>query len=68
MNDSKPWYTSKTVIASLVAVGSMLLAAFGYHLDDGAQVALTEALLQVIAVAASLFAIIGRVAATKRIG
>lgn len=67
MNGVKPWYTSKTVLASLVAIGSMLLAAFGYTLDDSAQVAVTEALLQAIGVAASLFAIIGRLSATKKI-
>ncbi len=67
MNDKKPWYTSKTVLASLVAVGSMVLSAFGYQFDDGVQVAMTEVLLQTVGVAASLFAIVGRVSATKRI-
>lgn len=67
MNGLKPWYTSKTVLASLVAVGSMLLSAFGYSLDDSTQVALTEMLLQGVGIAASLFAIVGRLSATKRI-
>ncbi len=67
MNGKKPWYASKTVLASLVAVGSMLLSAFGYQVDDGAQVAMTEVLLQTVGVVASLFAIVGRLSATKQI-
>lgn len=67
MNELKPWYLSKTIWSSLIAVAAAVLAAFGVDLDEPAQRELAEAGLQLVTVAASLFAIFGRLVATSEI-
>lgn len=64
MTESKPWYMSRTIWASLVAVAAALSSAFGHTIDMGTQSQLTEAAMQVVAVGASLVAVFGRFAAT----
>ncbi|EFL88968.1 hypothetical protein [Ahrensia sp. R2A130] len=65
MTESKPWYLSRTIWASLVAVAAALSSAFGHTVDDGMQTQLTEAAMQIVAVGASLIAVFGRLAATS---
>jgi len=67
MIDSKPWYLSKTIWASLIAVSAAIGSAFGFDIDATAQEQLTAAATQLIAVAASLLAVFGRLTATSRI-
>lgn len=67
MNDIKPWYTSKTIWGSLIAVGAAIASILGFEIDPQSQASLTEAILQFVAVCASLFAIFGRLSATSMI-
>ncbi|HHZ09145.1 MAG TPA: hypothetical protein GX405_10255, partial [Rhizobiales bacterium] len=63
MNDTKPWYASRTIWASLVTV---LLAGgrlAGLRLDGLDEGALTDMLLQVATAIAGVAAIAGRLAA-----
>lgn len=67
MNDAKPWYTSKTIWGSLIAVGAALGSGLGYTIDGAMQQQMTDALVQLTAVAGSLVAVFGRLTATTRI-
>lgn len=67
MEDSKPWYTSRTIWASIVTFAALLGGAFGLPVEDGEQQALVDALLQAAAALGALIAIIGRLAARSRI-
>ena len=68
MSVIKPWYLSRTIWASAVTV---LLAIAGFlglpvaHVDGGA---LTDVLIQAVTAVAGIFAILGRLNATARIG
>ncbi|MFN3764490.1 MAG: hypothetical protein ACK4R3_02860 [Aliihoeflea sp.] len=67
MDIEKPWYTSRTIWASIITVASAGAAAVGVPVDavDGA--ALTDTVLQTVAAISGLVAIFGRLAATTRI-
>jgi len=67
MIESKPWYYSKTIWASLIAILAALGSVLGISVDQETQVQLSEALVQIVTVLASLFAIVGRISATTRI-
>lgn len=67
MIDSKPWYFSKTIWASLIAVAAAGASAFGFGLDAETQAELADVVMQLIAVGASLLAIFGRLAADSKI-
>ena len=63
MDQSKPWYLSRTIWASLVSIAASLGAFVGYDIDDATRIGLTDAILQVVAALAGITAIAGRVAA-----
>lgn len=67
MGIEKPWYSSRTIWASIITVASAGAAAFGVPVDavDGAM--LTDKVLQAVAAISGLVAIFGRLAATTRI-
>jgi len=67
MESVKPWYLSKTIWGSLVAVAAAILSGLGVDFDEQAQSLFVEAVLQAIAVAGSLFAIVGRLGAKSLI-
>lgn len=64
----KPWYLSRTIWASGVAVVATLAGAVGLPLDTAEIALLPDAVLQVVAAVAGVIAIIGRVSARNRIG
>ena len=68
MIDTKPWYLSRTIWASLVAIGLSIAGALGVSVDaiDGA--GLPDALLQAATGIAALFALFGRLSASRKIG
>jgi hypothetical protein len=68
MDDSKPWWQSNGVWGGLVAVLAVLLGFFGYEIGGDVQGELVEAVSGAVALAATLWAIVGRIRATKRIG
>ncbi|RUM97329.1 hypothetical protein EET67_13275 [Pseudaminobacter arsenicus] len=65
---NKPWYLSRTIWASLIAVLSAGGSLLGVPVDDADQAALADTVLQAVAALAGILAIIGRVSATSRIG
>jgi len=64
MIDEKPWYESKTIWGSLIAVAAALSATFGFSIDQATQSELSDVLIQFIGAAGSLLAIYGRLSAT----
>ncbi len=67
MEQSKPWYRSRTIWASIVTVASLIGAALGLPVDDAEQQTLVDALLQAAAATGALVAIVGRLAARSKI-
>ena len=68
MTETKPWYLSRTIWASLVTI---LTAAMGLMGMSGAAIddaALTDAVLQAVTALAGLIALFGRLSAKDRIG
>jgi hypothetical protein len=67
MNESKPWYLSKTVWASIVTILASLGGLSGITggaVDSGAA---ADAVMQVITALTGLVAVFGRVTATNKI-
>lgn len=62
--DSKPWYTSRTILASIAVVVAQSLALTGIDVDSGM---LTEVAVQVVSLVGGLIAVYGRFAADKRV-
>ena len=67
MTHIKPWYASKTIWGGVVAVLAMLASAMGFHLAEGEQGRLVEAILQIVGAGGALLAVFGRVVATEMI-
>ena len=67
MTSVKPWYASRTVWGSLIAVAAALLSAVGINMDEPLQKAAVDVILQIVAVSGSLFAVHGRFKATSLI-
>lgn len=68
MNETKPWWTSKTIIGAIVAVIGVGIRLAGYELAEADQAVVTEAVGTLFNVGGSLFAIYGRVTAAAAIG
>lgn len=67
MEQVKPWYLSRTIWASLVAVAASVAAMLGIAIDDTDAGALAERLAQAVGAVAAIAAILGRIAARSRI-
>ncbi|WP_075997880.1 hypothetical protein [Salaquimonas pukyongi] len=65
MIDEKPWYFSKTIWGSLIAVASALGSMLGISLDQATQAELADIVVQLAGAAGALVAIYGRLAATE---
>lgn len=68
MEDSKPWYLSRTIWASLVTIGCAAAGILGVPVGDEEGAQLTEAILSAVTAVSGLVAIFGRLAAKDRIG
>jgi hypothetical protein len=68
MTDTKPWYLSRTIWASLVTIVTAAAGILGVPVTVTDNAALTETLLQAIAAISGLVAIFGRMGAKERIG
>lgn len=64
MVDEKPWFMSKTIWSSLIAVAAALVTSLGITIDGGMQNTIAESTVQLVGALASIFAIYGRLAAT----
>ena len=67
MNSAKPWYTSKTIWASLVAILAALSTGLGYPIDSSLQAHIVDTTIKLVGLAASIVAIFGRLSANARI-
>ncbi len=67
MKNAKPWYTSKTIWGSLIAMTAAVGSAFGFEFNANLQQGLVDGNLQIVAAAGSLLAIYGRLSATSSI-
>jgi hypothetical protein len=67
MDFEKPWYSSRTIWASIITVASAGAAALGVPVDAVDSAALTDTVLQAVAAISGLVSIFGRLAATTRI-
>ena len=68
MNETKPWYLSRTIWASLVTVLAALAGLFGLPAEALQDPAIPDLLLQAVTAVAGLIAIAGRLSAKARIG
>lgn len=68
MTDSKPWYLSRTIWASLITIVTAAAGIVGVPVDGIDNQALTDTLLQAITAVSGLVAIFGRLDARSRIG
>lgn len=68
MDDFKSLFASRTFWGIAVSILAMILKFFGFDLDVDGQGVLTDAALDLFAVGGSLFALYGRIKATKVIG
>lgn len=64
---NKPWYLSRTIWASMVALLYPAVNLLGIPIGMVEQATLVDALMQLAAAGAGIFAIIGRLKATSRI-
>ncbi len=64
MIEEKPWYESKTIWGSLIAVAAALTSALGVSIDGQTQGELAEIIVQFAAAGGALLAIYGRLSAT----
>ncbi len=67
MTETKPWYTSRTIWASLITVTTALAGMIGLPVDGLDNSILTDTLLQLVTAVAGLVSIFGRLSAKDRI-
>ena len=68
MNETKPWYYSRTIWASLVTLATALAGITGLPVDGLDNSVLTDTLLQLVTAFAGVVSIFGRLSARDRIG
>ena len=68
MTDSKPWYLSRTIWASLITIVTAAAAILGVPVAGIDNAALTDTLLQAVTAISGLVAVFGRLGAQSRIG
>ncbi|NRB30289.1 MAG: hypothetical protein HRU27_06820 [Rhizobiaceae bacterium] len=67
MNDFKPWYASRTIWGSIIALLAAVASAFGVEIDQQMQTTFIESVLQLVAIGGSILAVFGRMTATTQI-
>ncbi|GGD93351.1 hypothetical protein GCM10011390_10160 [Aureimonas endophytica] len=67
MLDEKTWYRSKTIWGGVVALGAALAGMFGVRIDAATGGDLAAAIPDAIAALGAVVAILGRLAADRRI-
>lgn len=65
MNDSKPWYLSRTVWGALIAIAASITSTFGFTLSEADQNQIAETVLQIVGAFGALFALYGRLSASQ---
>ena len=67
MNDFKPWYASRTIWGSIIALLAAVASAFEVEIDQQMQTTFIESVLQLVAIGGSMLAVFGRMTATTQI-
>ena len=67
MNDFKPWYASRTIWGSIIALLAAVASAFGVEIDQHMQTTFIESALQLVAIGGSILAVFGRMTASTQI-
>ena len=67
MPHTKPWYRSKTVWGSLIAILAAVLGIWDVRIDADDQARLVELIVQATGALGGLVALVGRFRATRRI-
>ena len=67
MNDFKPWYASRTIWGSIIALLAAVVSAFGVEIDQQMQTTFIESVLQLVAIGGSILAVFGRMTAPTQI-
>lgn len=67
MNSVKPWYLSKTILASIITIVMSLGGLFGLPTSLVDNAALADTIMQAITALMGLVAIVGRLSASKKI-
>lgn len=65
MDDTKVWYTSKTVWGSIIAVVAGIAGAFGFNIDSAGQEVISTSIVGAVSIVGGLIALYGRLRATK---
>jgi len=65
MNDTKPWYMSRTVWGALVAIAASIGGAFGLAITEADQTEIADSVLQVVGALGGVLALYGRLSAEK---
>jgi hypothetical protein len=65
MDDTKQWYQSTSILGSIVTVIALFASIFNYTIDTEAQAQIVSIIIAVFGLAGSIYAIVGRVKATK---
>lgn len=68
MSGTTPWYASKTIWGSIIAVGAGIATVFGLKLDAPLQDQLGSLLASAGEIAGGLLAFYGRVVASTKLG
>lgn len=68
MDGTTPWWQSKTIWGSAIAILASILALFGLNLDASLQSQLVDIVVAIGGVIGGALAWYGRVVATKKIG
>lgn len=68
MNETKPFWQSKTIIGSFISILAVVLGFFDIGLDEASQSDIVDAILAITASTGSLLAVYGRIKAEKKIG
>ena len=65
--DTKAWYQSKAIIGSIVTVIALIAGGFNLTIDTQTQEGIVELATVIVGVVSSIFAIWGRIKASKTI-
>lgn len=64
---TKKWYESKGVIGALVTTAALVAEFAGFNIDAALNAEITDQILAATAMGGAIYALIGRVVATKEI-
>ncbi len=68
MNETKPWYQSKSVWGSIITIASMVAAVAGSPVNPADQQALVTLTTTAAGAVGGILALVGRLVAKDRIG